>query len=254
LEEMIQRKTLLSKATQLGLAREPDVVRQRENILIGELRRDKLEPVLQGVKVSDVDVEEYYEQHRPKFTIASKRRLAMIYIKTHRKMPPEKLSECRERARQARAAALSQPHSKTMGDFGKMAIKRSEDQTTRYKGGDIGWITEGRERYRWPDEVVAAAFALNNVGDVSEVVATPTGLYIVKFSDHREAVVTPIEKVATQIRHTLILQKRRQAEKTFLVRIRDSFEIEIYSDVLKSVPTIAPNASPSRDAEPPALR
>jgi PPIC-type PPIASE domain. len=42
---------------------------------------------------------------------------------------------------EARESASKQNHGR---GFGPIAVKYSEDQVTRYKGGDIGWVNKNR--------------------------------------------------------------------------------------------------------------
>ena len=56
----------------------------------------------------------------------------------------------------------------------------SEEKMTRFKGGDIGWLQVGKERYRWPDAVVESGFALSQVGQFSQVIETTGGYYLLK--------------------------------------------------------------------------
>ena len=44
--------------------------------------------------------------------------------------------------------------------FGAVAVEYSDDQVSRYRGGDIGWLDDGNFSYRWPKEVLAAGYAL----------------------------------------------------------------------------------------------
>src|SRR5438093_9544679 len=52
LQEMILRRALLATALQLGLDRNPDVVRACENVLIARLKESELQPRLEKISVS----------------------------------------------------------------------------------------------------------------------------------------------------------------------------------------------------------
>ncbi len=60
-------------------------------------------------------------------------------------------------------------------DFGKLAVKLSEDGGSAPQGGDLGWF----ERRRWVLPFDEAAFNLK-VGQVSGIVRTPYGYHIIK--------------------------------------------------------------------------
>lgn len=63
------------------------------------------------------------------------------------------------------------------GDFSALAQEFSRDESTREKGGDLGWFPQGLELM--PPEVEAAAFALE-VGQTSGVVESQFGYYILQ--------------------------------------------------------------------------
>ena len=80
-----------------------------------------------------------------------------------------------------------------------------------------------------------AGFALENIGDISELITAETGLYLVKLLDRRKSAVTPLEKVKARIRHKLLMEKQRQIEKDFLGNKRSDTETETYPEALEAV-------------------
>jgi len=247
LEEMINYETLLTKAFEAGLDKDPEVIRSYHNLLIGKLKRNKLNPRIKSATVTDEDMQAYYEENIDTYTRRAKARMAIIHIKTHPKMSQEKLSGLKERMAEAREKSLKLTGSAR--GFGQVAINYSEDQATRYKGGDIGWISKGR-KYRWPAEVTDTGFSLES-GGISDIITTDTGLFLVKVSDKRESVVTPLKKVKRRLRHKLLLEKRKTAEKTFQEEMRAATAIEIYPEALDAIPLPEKNGPGSE--KPPAF-
>jgi parvulin-like peptidyl-prolyl isomerase len=90
-------------------------------------------------------------------------------------------------------------------------MEYSEEATSRFKGGDIGWMQSGEMSYRWPSSVVQAAFALQSVGDVSPVIETEDGFYLLMKLDSRDTLVRPLdESLRASIRRKLFNQKRTE--------------------------------------------
>lgn len=235
LDEMIEREALFQRAVRSGLDRDRDVVRGWENLLIGKLRERALEPQLRDLSVSEEEAREHYAQHLEQFTTPAKRKLAVVYIETHAKMGNEQRARCRSRMDEARARAVALGPESAAKGFGALAVDYSEDQATRYKGGSIGWIEEGRERSRWDPAVVSAGVALRELGDVSEVVTTDGGLFLIRLMDVRAAAVAPFSDVREKIRHQLLLAKRKQAEETFLEQARGSVRVQVFRDALERI-------------------
>jgi hypothetical protein len=248
LDEMIDYEVLLVQAMEAGLDQDPEVRRSYHHLLVGKLRQQMLQPRIDAVEVTDEEVDRYYQAHIDEYTRPARVRLALLHLETHPTMSDEKREATRARLSEARTKAEEIPPE--VRGFGPLAIDYSEHQASRYKGGDIGWLSEGRD-YRWPEPVVSAGFALDQKGEVSDLIETDQGLYLVKLLDRRPAEVAPLEKVASRIRHKLLLEKRREVEKAFLVEKRAvTTPIKVYPEALASVP--APTSEKER-VQPPSL-
>ena len=249
LEELISRELLLLKAKQSGLEQDPEVRRAIRGLLVNKLKERELKPRAESVEVTADEVRARYEQNRALYRTPAKARLAILYLQTDAKASEARLAEARARMAEARAAAGGELPDPGRG-FGGVALTYSEDQASRYKGGDIGWLDVGREGYRWPKEVVAAGFALKNKGDVSDVIQTAKGLYLVAKLDTRAAVTTPLEQVEVTLRRQLAAEKRQQVEQAFMKSIREGVAVKINATALASLKSLPVNMA--KAAEPPA--
>jgi len=136
--------------------------------------------------------------------------------------------------------------------FGNLAISSSDDQASRYKGGDIGWFDQGREGYRWPTEVISAGLALAT-GEVSGVIETPKGYFVLAKTDSREPLVTPLEKVDATFRRQITVAKRQEAEQQYMKQLRSSVPVQIYTTALTSVTLPTVTAAKTEAPQPPAF-
>lgn len=250
LEEMIDYETLLVKALEAGLDQDPEVVRSYRNVLVGKFRQLELVPKIERTTVSDEEIRAYYEKNLDRYTRPAGIRLALLYLKTHPSMSAEKSARLQDRMTEAREKALQ---SFNGSGFGSLAVHYSEDQATRYRGGDIGWVEEGRSRYRWDPRVMAAGFSLEKPGDVSEIITTETGLYLVKLMDRRKPVVKSQESVKERIRHKILLEKRKQIEKRFFEEMRAATTITVYQDNLDRVEPPASRGPAPEEPKPPGI-
>src|SRR5262245_26912303 len=139
LDELISRELVLLKAKQAGLEQDPEVRRAIRGVLINKLKERELKPRTEAVEVTADEIRARYEQNRAHYTTAPKARLAIIYLPTDAKMSATRLTEAKARIQEARDTVRQQPPDLTRG-FGSVALTYSEDQASRYKGGDIGWI------------------------------------------------------------------------------------------------------------------
>ena len=252
LEQMISRELRLQKAKASGLENDPDVRRRYEAILAGRVDDLQLKPQLEQLTVSPEEISAAFQKEIAHYSRPAKVRLALICIKTDRKATAEKISEAGTRIAEARKAALSLPIG-TKG-LGAAAADYSEDQASRYRGGDVGWFDQNRTEYRWPAEVVAAGFALQKNGDVSDVIKAADGLYIVSKTDSRDPVVTPLEQVQNSIQRRLLAEKRQQAEASFNQAIRAFAPVETFSHSLAKVHYPSPTSPKGGEPKPPGLQ
>ncbi|HEU0012014.1 MAG TPA: peptidylprolyl isomerase [Verrucomicrobiae bacterium] len=251
LEEMITQESLVQKARAAGLEKDPEFQRACRSLLVSKFKERELTPRVEALQVSAEELRAAYEKQKDRRTQPGKARLALVQIKTDLTISEPRLAELRTRIEEARAESLALTDG-TQG-FGKVAVAYSEDQASRYKGGDVGWFDEGQTHYRWPAEVIAAGFALKNNGNVSEVIRAANGLYLVKKLDTRAASVTPLAQVEEGLRRQLLKEKREQAEKLFLSEARRAAGVQTFSEALASRPVPSTTVARRTTAEPPGL-
>jgi parvulin-like peptidyl-prolyl isomerase len=255
---MIRDKVLEQRARAAGLDKDPEFQRQIRKLLIGKLREQELNTDLREVKVTEEEIKAEYQKHLDEHARPAKIRLAMLFLKIDPKMGVTKVAELRDQLNQAREQISKSPPPAGRGvatkGFGSLAISNSEDQASRYRGGDIGWLDVDKFDYRWPREVLTAGYALKDHGDFSEVIEASNGLYVVMKVDSREKVMTPLADVEKGIKHRLILQKREELESSFEESMENSVPIKINREALASVVVPKRATTKSETQTPPTLQ
>lgn len=218
LHEMVTYEAMLQRAGAAGLADDPEVRREVNNILISRLQERELTPRLEAVNVTKEEVRAEYDANLAKFTRPAQIRLALLYLEADSKASAARREEIRQRLTEARSRAIAQPARGGRGPaafgFGALAIDYSDDQASRYRGGDIGWLEGGNFSYRWPRQVLETGYALEQ-GKVSEVIETDNGFYLVRKTDSRAAVTTPFAELEPTLRQSLLLKKRRDLNEAY---------------------------------------
>ncbi|MEO5332989.1 MAG: peptidyl-prolyl cis-trans isomerase [Magnetococcus sp. YQC-5] len=233
LEELVEREMLLVQALEQGVDSDPEVIKNYHNLLIGSLKKKLLTPQLDSVIASDAEISTYYNAHIEEYTHPPTVHFALLFLSTHAKMDDEQRTQVKARMQEARKEALLL--SEKEHGFGPLAIHYSEDQATRYTGGDIGWLHKGRAT-RWEAPVVDAGFALSGNNQVSEVIATNQGVYLVKRIQAKEGMVQPLAEVSSRIRHKLVLEKGQGVQQTFMDDMKRRTPIETYWEVVEKRP------------------
>ena len=253
LRALVEREAMLQEASASAWANAPGERRERENLLLAQWLEHTLQAEKGKVALADEDLRAFYEANAAEFT-----RPAMVHLAILHRNPASHGTESSAEAltaalRQARQAFLDNPAQSTRNGripgFGAIAAEASEDATSRYRGGDIGWLDIGRNDYRWPAEVVAAGFALP-VGGVSDVLSTESGLYVVMKQDQREARTAPFEEVSATLRRRLLRVKHEAVEVMFKsnLMVRAAVEIDAAQAAALTLPV-----APAQQPEPPAL-
>jgi peptidyl-prolyl cis-trans isomerase C len=254
LQEMFDHFAAVQKAQELGIDKDPEVRRAWENLLIGKLRERQLEPLLTNAIPSRAQVQARYETNLAAFTEPALRRGAILFAEFPAKAADEQKTQARQRLAEARAKALEQTRRDPAArGFGALAVEYSEDPVTRYRGGDVGWLTEGKGDNRFDPAVVAALFALEQTNAISEVIETPRGCYLVKLLDARSGRVKPLATAQAPLEHKLLVENRQRLEAGWKSQLRSAYPAETFREVLIRIPPPAGQV-PAAAEEPPSAR
>jgi len=138
-------------------------------------------------QVSDDALRAYYNSHLDQYKVENRVHVEHILFKTVGKTDAE-IAEIRKNAEDVLNKA------KHGGNFEDLAKKFSEDDATKPKGGDLGWIVEGQT----VPEFQQAAFSIPK-GTVSDLVKTQYGFHIIKVLDRETAHTKSFEEVRASI-------------------------------------------------------
>jgi peptidyl-prolyl cis-trans isomerase D len=145
-----------------------------------------LNQLKQQTKLSDEELRAAYQQGIDQFKVQNRVHVEHILFKTVGKTDAE-VAEIQKTADGVLKKA------KSGGNFEDLAKQYSED-TSKTKGGDIGWIIEGQT----VPEFQQAAFSLPK-GSISDLVKTQYGFHIIKVLDKETARTKSFEEVKAEI-------------------------------------------------------
>lgn len=205
LDEMVGEVVMSAAARRAGYDRDPDVLQRFERLLAETYRRERVDPELAAVQVDDAEVRAFYDQHLARFTDPEAAQVAMIVFAVAADADAADRQAAAERAARVRAAAEQQAPA---ADFGPLAADYSDDQSSRYRGGDVGWVVRGDAHTRWEPAVLDAMFALGEPGALSPVISGEHGLYLIRLLARRPAAPRPLAQVAPGIAQRLLAERR----------------------------------------------
>ncbi|WP_462154196.1 SurA N-terminal domain-containing protein [Pseudoalteromonas piscicida] len=150
-----------------------------------ELKAEDLAP---AEPVTEEALKTYYEEQKNQYLEPERRRVSHILVDA---------SEDAEAAKQKADEILAELNNGA--DFAVVAEEKSDDVVSAELGGDLDWI----ERDMMDPAFEDAAFALAEVGDVSEVVESEFGFHIIKLTDIQRQQAQSFEDVKDDLRAEL---------------------------------------------------
>ncbi len=140
-----------------------------------------------NTQVSDDALQAYYNEHIADYKVQNRVHVEHILFKTVGKTDAE-ITEIRQKAEDVLKQA------KRGANFEDLAKKYSEDDASKAKGGDLGWIVEGQTVPQFQQ----VAFSLPK-GTISDLVKTEYGFDIIKVLDREMAHTKGFEEVRDSI-------------------------------------------------------
>jgi len=247
LDSIVRSELLFAAARIDGYETNPEVITAVKQAMVGTYLRDHLDPKLGQLTATDEEAEAYYRSHQAKFSSAASVNAAMIKIALSPRMTAEKREELLKRAEAARAEALALEPG--VPAFGSVAVRYSEDQDSRYRGGDIGWLPAGTTDGRFDKQVNDALAALKAPGQISPVITAPDGYYIVKLIEAKAATVKPFNQVRDGVKYQVIREKKQRIESDLIAQLKGRIPVTVNSALMQTVN----QTDAVKQAGPPAL-
>lgn len=247
LDDMVELETLAAAARRAGYADDAEVRRDIKQALAGRYRAATIEGPVDEVAVGDDEVAAYYDANRPQFTLPEAARAAIVLFAVPSGAPEDRRRETMEKAEQARAEARSGG-----SEFARLAVRHSDDQASRYRGGEVGWLAKGQADSRLEPAVLDAVFALEQPGDIAPLVATGTGVHLVKLLEKKPERVEPLAKVRDDIRARLLRAKRAERERELRAQATAEVEVRVYETRIAELGLVEQEPeTPGREAPAP---
>ncbi len=225
--EKIPPEQLTATLAKQGMT--PELIKARISVGLA-IQKWVDEKIASTIKISDEDVEKFYNDNKDKFKKPETVKASHILIR------PEPIDE-------EKAKAMSDEDKKKANDEQKQkALKKAQDLLASLKngedfaklakenstcpskenGGDLGTF----ERGKMVPEFEKAAFAMK-VGDMSDVVETKFGYHIIKLTEKNEAETVSLKDVKDYITENLKKQKVSEAVQATIEAEKKNKKVEI---------------------------
>ncbi|NNC88221.1 MAG: hypothetical protein HKN82_07155 [Akkermansiaceae bacterium] len=188
--------------------------------LAAKLQQEKYLEALIEVDVSEEEAREWYDGHKAELALPERVRARQIFVATLERDAGE--------ARGILQEALGKLERKE-AEFGALAADLSEDEGSKDRGGDLGWMQAGR----LPGDFATPLFALPP-GKPS-LVRTKLGWHLVEVVERRPREERGFADARDEIVAALEALKRRNGWKLYREQLRkmEQAKVEIFYDVLQ---------------------
>jgi foldase protein PrsA len=167
-----------------------------QNKLTAKIQKDQ-------EKVTDEDVEEYYEKNKKRFSQPAKRDLNVVLTKSEAK------------------AEQAKKEIEDGASFASVAKKYSIDQASKANGGKLPDVPEGQQE-KALDEAVFDA----KKGEVEGPVKTQFGWYVFEVTGETPASQQELDEAKETIRGLLKSEREQKSLQTFIEEFREDFKGE----------------------------
>ncbi len=231
LTNMIRFEVLALEAKRRGLDKDPDAVRAAKQVMTQKLMQQEFAKSITPESITDTELRAYYDSNANLYNKPEEVRVAAIVL--------------RSRAIANKVGRLATgTQGATNKGFRDLVAAHSIDEEGRKTGGDLRYFS--RQNKKIPKAVIDAAFALTKTGDVAGPIAGGGKFFIIKQTGKRKPVTKPFESVAEQIRNRLYREKRRDALRGFVSKLKAGADIKINEANLRKVKLPAAGATLNR--------
>ena len=245
LAELVDLEAAYGKAVATGFIDRPEVQRAIR-LLVAERLRDSMSDTWAGEPVAGEErARALHAADTNRFLRPEAWNVAWIRMDVPRKATEEKKAQA-----MARAVALRERAEREcagMPHFGPVAAEASADAVTRYRGGELGWMTMQQMEARMDPALVVAVKGMGAAGEVAGPVAGADGLYVLKLMGRRAAQVRSFDEVRPQLEHEVATRARREREERWLRWCREGVEVRVVAERLARVemPAAGTNGVPA---------
>lgn len=203
LEELINQELLYTDALERKLDEKSEFVEEMARVKESVLKQYALKEILDGVSVSDEEIENFYNEKKDMYKKPEMVRASHILVDNEEKAK-ELLAQIKEGA-----------------SFETLAQENSLCPSKEV-AGDLGEFARGSMVPEFED----AAFAMD-VNEISAPIKTQFGYHLIKVTDKKEAGQSSLEEVKETIRQQLLAMKQQEAYMGKLKSLREKANVEL---------------------------
>ena len=251
LDFMINQQVMFDDAVRKGIHQDEAVQKMYRKATIDKYLELELNQKLEALTVSEREIQQHFDGNKEKYKKPARKRAAIIYKQVRADLSAEDKQLLIDELQDVKSK-VAELDAKTL-HFGELALSHSDDRSSRYQGGVIGWFVENPKRaYKWDRSVIESLFALPEPGAVSDVIETPDGLFLVRLVGSEQVEEKVLSQVSSGIRQQLLKAKQDALKKKFITQLIEAADIDINQQLLANINPLNPDQE-ATEKKPPAL-
>ena len=205
LQELVAQKLLLLDAQKNLLEAEPAFKEQLKKAKESLLANYALEKVITGVRITDKEIEDYYNENQDKFVSPATVNASHILVDSE-----EKAKEIYEKIEKGEMSFED-------------AAKEYSSCPSKDNGGSLGDFGKGQ----MVPEFDAAVFAME-VGEVTKApVQTQFGYHLIRLNSKKEGETMPLDSIKERLGQQLLGQKQQKAYESRINQLKILYPVDI---------------------------
>lgn len=221
------KKTLIDKwitlsllglaAKEEGIDKLPEVQRDLINIEKQILAQRYLKTKLEGIKITEEELKDYYQKHKDRYVEPEAVELKHILLSLPSDAKKEEADKVLKRANQIRAQILKG------AKFEELAKTYSDDPNSKGKGGSLGVIKRGET----DPQFEAKIFSLKP-GEVSHPMRSNYGYHLIKVEKKIPAKALTFEQAKKLVENDLREEKEEALMKDLIEKLSQKYSPKVY--------------------------
>jgi len=225
LDNLVRFETLAKEAARKGYDKDEEVVRTMKQVMIQKLMKDEFDNKIKLEDIKDDECRKFYDDHKDEYNKPEEVRVSHILVDGEAKAK-EVITKYND--------LMAKDKAQDAKHYRELVTQYSTDEAAnKQRGGDLSFFAANATQY--PPELVAAAFKLQNTGDISAPIKTAKGWHVLKLTGKRKAINRSFDEVKRQIQNRLYRDKRQKAQEDFVAELKKKANVQVFEDKLQLV-------------------
>lgn len=228
LSRILETELLTKKAIDDGVLDDPNLIMQLKSQIARFYAGSKVKTQIEeSLNVSDDDLKAYYNEHKSTYDIPAKVKASHILVKINdsrkeeeaKKLADQIVAEARKKAKDTKA-------------FEELVKKYSEDEGSKRRGGDLGYFEKTEEGGKMVKEFSDGAFALKEIGDISDPVKSEFGFHVIMLTGKKDKVEKTFDDVKATVEGTVKAERRKTGFENIISDLKKTYHFNLKDDAV----------------------